>query len=403
MQAAMKNRCLPYSLKALAIFSFTLVVIAVLSFGCRSDSQHDLPGSSGNIYLIAGSYSGEEGNDIHLVEIDVNDTVLRITGGARVGNNPSFLTLSPDGSLLYAVNETDSFSGTESGGITALRYDPADSLLEVAGELSISGRGPCHISTDDDGRFLFVSSYSSGGLSVVANDEKGMPELETVYLDYDGGTAGDSHTHMAFQPGGGHILYVSDLGLDRIMVYHTIHAGNNLILREDNPITLPEGSGPRHFVVDTTGTTLYILNELSSEIIVVKRYITGDYREMQRISTIPPDFSGDNFPADIHWSADYRFIYASNRGHNSISVMEHKQDGTLELKGIVDCGGDWPRNFVLTPDGRFMVVANRKSGTLNLFTLNTGTGIPVNSDSKVIIDSPACVIFGWPGNRGKQE
>jgi len=194
------------------------------------------------------------------------------------------------------------------------------------------------------------------------------------------------------QPGSNH-LYVSDLGLDRLMVYNTFYFGDNIVVEEDQSINLPPGNGPRHFVVDTTGTVFYILNELSSEIFVIKRYLTGDYREIQRIKTLPEDFVGENYAADIHWSPDNRFLYTTNRGHNSIAVFEIVNDEMLELKGNVSCEGDWPRNFAISPDGWFMLIANQRSGTIDLFKIDQDTYMPEYTGNSVEINSPSCIIF----------
>lgn len=367
-----------------------LVAAMLLAPGCKSRG----PGQVDNNYtVLAGSYSGEEGNDIHILNLDTRNGELVIAGGTRVGDNPSFLALSPDATKLYAVNETENFKESGSGGITTLGLSNEGTEFDNLGTFNISGKGPCHISLTEDGEYLYSSNYGDGSISVIANNGRGIPELEVVFLKYPSSDSSGSHAHMAYPQPGSNLLYVSDLGLDRIMVYHTFQSEDNLLLREDHPIELPAGSGPRHFVIDTTGTVIYILNELSSEIIVVKRYITGDFREIQRIATLPPGYEGENYPADIHWSNDKRFVYASNRGHNSIAVFEAGDDDMLEFKGTVPCGGEWPRNFAISPDGRYMIVANQRSGTLNLFTINPETGMPVYTGKSVMVNSPSCIIF----------
>lgn len=370
-----------------------LFTSALLVLGCTSRTNTDGKMAENKFTILAGSYSGDEGNDIHILELDDVNGELKLTGGIRVGDNPSFIALSPDGSRLYAVNETDNFAGTVSGGITTLAFNPENSEFDLLGKFNISGKGPCHLSVTEDGDFLYSSNYSDGSFSVVVNNGRGIPELETIFLKYGSSDSADSHTHMSFQQQGTNLLYVSDLGLDRLMIYHIIRSGENIILREDHPINMPPGSGPRHFIIDTTGTVIYILNELSSDISVVKRYVTGDYREIQRISTLPAGFEGENYPADIHWSPDGRFVYTTNRGHNSIALFEAGDDDRLEFRGTVPCGGDWPRNFAISPDGRYLVVANQRSGSLDLFTIDRETFMPVYSGNSVMVNSPSCVIF----------
>ncbi len=172
-------------------------------------------------------------------------------------------------------------------------------------------------------------------------------------------------------------VYVTDLGLDRIIIYDFDKSSGNLNQAENGLVQLPDGIGPRHFVFNANGSNLYVINELGSKMLVFNIKENEEPGLVQILPTTRSDFEGNNYCADIHLSKDGKFLYGSNRGENTIVTYKVETDGTLTLAGHTSCGGDWPRNFVIDPTGKFLLVGNQKSDSITVFRLNKKTGFPI--------------------------
>jgi 6-phosphogluconolactonase len=193
-------------------------------------------------------------------------------------------------------------------------------------------------------------------------------------------------------PAGKHV-YVTDLGLDRIMIYNLDINTGKLIQPDNGIVNVPKGSGPRHFIFNNDGSRMYLINELGSTMMVFEVDERGGLKLIQTLSTLAEDFHGESYCADVHLSYDGRFLYGSNRGENSIVVFKTNEDGSLTVAGRSSCGGNWPRNFVIDNTGKFILVANQKSDQISVFTVNESTGIPEGPISTAIMKTPACLKF----------
>ena len=375
-----------------AVKSFVILVVACFALSC-STSVNKTGNLDRDIYFITGSYSESSEEGVKLYKIDSDSVIISEITGVKAGTNPSFITFSPDGGLLYAVNETTSDDGRREAGVTTIKFDRREMSLVNVGYCEISGTGPCHVSSDDKGEYLFLSNYGNGSLSVLGNRSDGLPDVETLYFKYNDDSGMVSHVHMALQIPGTARLLVSDLGFDRLSEYRMVYNGNNLNLIPERIIDLPDGSGPRHFAPEEEGKYLYVVNELSSEVVVFKRTITGDFINIQTIKTLPADYAGVNYCADIKISNCGNYLYVSNRGHNSIASFTITDSGMVELINHVSCEGDWPRNFTVDSNNKLMLVANQRSDNIALFFIDKESGLPVYSGKSINITSPSCVIF----------
>jgi 6-phosphogluconolactonase len=187
-------------------------------------------------------------------------------------------------------------------------------------------------------------------------------------------------------------VYLTDLGLDRIVIYDFDAVSGHLKQIENGIIDLPAGAGPRHFVFNSAGTKLYVICELNSTVSVYDVNINGGLRPVQTLTTLGDGFSGESACADIHLGKGEKYLYGSNRGENTIVVFSVASDGKLTLAGRIPCGGNWPRNFVIDPSGKYLLVANQKSGDISLFRINEKTGIPEYKDDYKL-NTPACLKF----------
>jgi 6-phosphogluconolactonase len=202
-----------------------------------------------------------------------------------------------------------------------------------------------------------------------------------------------SHAHMvSFDPTGKRV-YVTDLGLDRVVAY-TFDAGNGKLTQLPNGIVqFPIGAGPRHFTFSEDGTRMYVICELNSTMVFLNVSKDGELQIVQTLSTLRESFKGKSYCADIHLSRDGKFLYGSNRGENTIVTFRVGTDGKLTLAGHTSCGGDWPRNFVIDPSGKYILVGNQNSGNISMFSIDEKSGLPLIPSKDYKIASPVCLKF----------
>jgi 6-phosphogluconolactonase len=368
--------------KELTIIYILLISMGILSTGCKKSPL-----------LFAGGYT--EGNEqgISVFEFNKKNGDLKLMAESDAGPNPSYFCFSDGNGLICALNEVMEFKGSKGGGLTTLRFNSKTRHCEKLGELLIPYGGPCFISKSHDGGFLFLANYSSASIAVVKLDAAGIPEKVTDSILYVIDSVNVSHPHMIMQDPAGKHVYVTDLGLDRIMIYDIDKNTGRLNLLSNGQINVPKGSGPRHFTFNSDGSRFYLINELGSTLMVFNADDEKGLIQVQTLTTLKEGFTGNNSCADIHISKDGRFLYGSNRGENSIVIFKILEDGTLNITGNVSCGGAWPRNFVLDPSGRFLLVGNQRSDQISVFRIDDKTGIPEGPVTSVRMKSAACLKF----------
>jgi 6-phosphogluconolactonase len=223
-------------------------------------------------------------------------------------------------------------------------------------------------------------------------DDKGLPERVADTISFPANEGKNSHPHMiSFDPAGKKV-YLTDLGLDRIVIYDFDAKTGHLNQIPNGVVNFTAGSGPRHFVFNSTGTKMYVICELNSTVSVFDVNSNGELSQLQTLSTLGESFKGESACADIHLSPDEHYLYGSNRGENTIVVFTIGTDGKLSLAGRTSCGGNWPRNFVIDPSGKYLLVGNQKSGDISFFKIDEKTGMPeYREDCKY--GTPSCLKF----------
>ena len=318
--------------------------------------------------------------------------------GVTEVHNPSYLAFGPSRNVLYAVNETDTYRGTTSGAVSAFAVDQEGALTSLNQRPSY-GADPCHLSIESAGRFVFVANYTGGSVSVFPVREDGSLGEVSDTVQHSGSGRGPHpvrqdgpHTHAATLDLSGKFLYVPDLGLDRVMSYE-LEAQGTLTPAKQPFVEVKAGAGPRQIVFSSDGYA-YLLNELDATVSVYRHKDSGALQEVQTLSTLPEDFKGDNLCAEVQLSPSGRFLYSSNRGHDSIAIFSVSEaDGRLSLIGHKSTGGKTPRHFTLSPRGDYMLVANQDSDNLVIFRRDEGTGRLEATGQVLEIPSPVCVIF----------
>jgi len=363
------------------IISFVSAVGIFIS-GCSQDPR-----------LLAGGYTNGDEKGLNLYEFNSKSGKLKLLSQSDAGPNPGFFCFSPRKNLLYVSNEVRQFKGSPGGGLTTLRYDPREATFMKLNEMLIPYGGPCYISLSPDSGYLFMANYPKGSVVVIKLDAGGIPEIITDTILYDPEKPEASHAHMVLcDPRGKHI-YVTDLGLDRVVIYDFDSGTGKLIPVENGIKQVTKGSGPRHFTFNTDGSRMYLINELGSTLMTFSNDPGSGLTLLQSLSTRGFRAADKNYCADIHIGKNGRYLYGSNRGENSIVVFRITDDGTLSLAGHSSCGGDWPRNFVIDPSGNFLLSGNQRSDQISVFRINRKTGIPYTLVDSVLIKAPACLKY----------
>jgi 6-phosphogluconolactonase len=332
---------------------------------------------------------GEKGLSVY--EFNSGNGEVKLVAQNDVGMNPSYFCFSKKNSLLYVANEVMNFQNSFGGGLSTYRLNDADASVEKQNEILIPYGGPCFISMSPDSGYIFMANYPNGSVAVVKLDEKGIPSSITDTILFHKAEPDKSHAHMILSDPSGRKIYVTDLGLDRFIIFNfDVTSGK---LSPTDTVNVEKGSGPRHFTFNADGTKLYVINELGSKMMVFN--IEPDQKPvlMQTLPTVTEGYILDNYCADVHLSNDGKYLYGSNRGENTIVTFAVQQDGTLKLAGHTPCGGNWPRNFTLDPSGKFLLVGNQKSDSIAVFRLNNTNGLPEEPAKRFRVTAPGCLKF----------
>jgi 6-phosphogluconolactonase len=370
-------------MKIRILFFYSLLILAeIIITSCKKSER-----------LIACGFTEGTEKGVALFEFNTGNGNLKHISEADAGANPSFFCFSRAKDLIYSLNEVMEFKGPSSGGLTTLKYNPASGMIEKKSELAVPFGGPCHISLSADGGFLLIASYSSSSVAIVKLGSDGIPAEVSDTIIYSAAAPVTSHPHMIAQDPFARHVYLTDLGLDRVMIYDLDRQTGKLLSVPDGEITVSKGSGPRHFVFNSAGTKMYLINELGSTVMVFDVSKDGILKLIQTLPATSEGYKGNNACAEILIGKDGRFLYGSNRGENSIVVFRIADDGSLILSGRSTCGGDWPRNFVIDPSGKFLLAGNQKSGDISVFRINEKTGIPDGPLFKAAMKAPAYLEF----------
>jgi 6-phosphogluconolactonase len=357
--------------------------------------------SAASQLIFIGTYTPKDNSSrgIYAVRLDTATGALGEPVPVAETPNPTFLSLPPDGRVLYALNETDSVNGRPGGGATAYRIDAEAGTLAKLNFQPTGGISCAYISTDYSGKALVLISYHGGQVTSfpLAGDDSIGPRASFLStagkLGPNAGRQDAPHPHsVTFSPDN-RFAYVCDLGLDRIFVYRLDAA--TAILTPAGEFPTAPGAGPRHSKFSADGKFFYVINELANTIVAYAcDPQTGAITPKQTVSTLPEGFKGANGCAEIRLHPNGRFVYGSNRGHDSIAVFARNEaDGTLTPVEIVPCGGKHPRNFALSPDGAWLVCANRDTNNLTVFKVDATTGRLTATGQTATVPQAVCVLF----------
>jgi 6-phosphogluconolactonase len=355
--------------------------------------------------MYVGTYTRAPSKGIYAYRLTANGdfTPLGTAGLAAETENPSFLAVHPNGRFLYAVNEVSKFEGRDGGSVSAFSIDRATGALTVLNRVSSRGGGPCHLSIDASGKWVFVANYGGGSVAAFPIQDDGKLGEASSFFQHAGSSVNKvrqsgPHGHAVVVSPDNRFVLAADLGLDRILTYRLDASAGGLAPGDPPFATVPPGSGPRHLAFRPDGKFAYVLSEMLSQVVAL-RYDSarGALADVQTLSMLPQGFSGENSGAEIAVHPNAKFLYASNRGHDSIASFRiDAANGTLTPLGHVSTQGKTPRNFAIDPSGRFLFAANQNSGTVVVFRIDPETGALTPTGTVLQVPSPVCIVFANP-------
>lgn len=348
-----------------------------------------------------GTYTGPKSQGIYAFRVDPRSGAASPLGCVAQAVHPSFLALHPSGKFLYAVSEVSRFADSQGGAVAAFAVDPATGALKLLNQQSSGGAGPCHLNVDKTGRHVLVANYSGGSVAVLPIRADGSLGEAAAVIRHSGSSAHPQrqrqpHAHSVnLSPDNRHAL-VADLGTDRVMVYRFAADRGSLEPAAIPSVALPPGSGPRHLAFHPDGRRVFVINELLSTLTLLDYDPDqGRLTPVQTLSTLPENFSGENTTAEVVVHPGGRFVYGSNRGHDSIAVFAFDPAAGDQLKLVEHAAtqGRTPRNFALDPAGQYLWAANQGSDTVVIFRVDSASGRLRPTGQVLSVGAPVCVRF----------
>jgi len=372
-------------------WAFAWVGASVLAFSLEAAPKE--------LMVYVGTYTRAEEQGIHWLKMDLGTGKLTEAGKLAGQKNPSFLAIHPNRKFLYAVNEIGDFNGEKAGGVSAYAIDPETGALTFLNQQSSKGGAPCHLVVDASGRNVLVANYTGGSVANLRLARKsGRLRKASAFIQHEGSSVlklrqAAPHAHSINVSPGGKFAVAADLGLDKVLVYgFDAKAGT---LKPAGFAKVAPGAGPRHFAFHPGGKFGYVINEIT---LTVTAFAwdegQGKLTELQTISTLPEERGKGMSTAEVRVHPSGKFLYGSNRGHNTIAVFAIDQK-TGKLKAVQHQStlGKTPRNFNIDPTGKFLVAANQSSGDIFTFHINQDTGELKPTGHSVKVPLPVCVRF----------
>ena len=373
--------------------SAALSTCALLA-GCSRPAAATLPANY--LLYIGTNVGGAQDTSIFLYRVNATSGAFTRLSGQLGGASPTYLTLAPNHRFLYAVSETQTFRGAPGGGVSSFAVDPHSGALKPLGQQPSGGASPCYISLDRSGKNALVANYMGGNVSILpvaANGPLGPPTTDQHTGSGPHKNQNASHAHCLLPDPANQFAFAVNLGTDQVVGYRLDAAAGRLARLPAPAFVAKPGAGPRHLTFHPNGKTAYLINELNSTLTTLAYdAASGHFRELQTVPTLPAAYTGDNSCADVHVAPNGLFLYASNRGHNSIAVFAiDSGNGTLVPIQDVDTQGKTPRNFALDPSGRLLLVANQNSNNLVSYRVDAFSGQLTPTGQQAAVPAPMFV------------
>lgn len=379
--------------------TFCLIVVALIgAVQCVSVQAAD---AAQNYLVYVGTYTrGGKSQGIYTLKLNMKSGALTKIGVTAGVVNPSFVAIHPSNKFLYAVGEISDFNGEKAGGVTAFSINPKDGSLTKLNEKSSVGTGPCHLVVDATGKNVLVANYGGGSVACLPVNPDGTLEDASSFIQHEGSSINEQrqkspHGHSINVSPDNKFAFAADLGLDKILIYSLDAEKGKLTPHDPAAANVQPGSGPRHFDFHPGGKYAYVINEMALTVTAFKYNAKrGRLKTLQTISTIP-DADRDQkglSTAEVRVHPSGKFLYGSNRGHDTIVAFRINQD-TGELTYIENepTQGKTPRNFFIDPTGKYLLAENQSTDSIVVFRINQDSGELEPTGNSIKIPSPVCI------------
>jgi 6-phosphogluconolactonase len=392
---------MPFIPRKLVLLCFGLMLTTI---GPRTGATAETPeAKSGRLWVYVGTYTKTPDAGINFFQFDVGSGSLTRPAVVAKSPNPSFLALCPQRPLLYAISEVSEFGRKKDGFVSAYRIQPKSGELVLLNQQSTGGPGTCYVSVDRTGRSVLVANYGGGSVASLPIGPDGSLKPAATVDQHRG-----SSVHPARQTGPfahcldadptNRFVLSADLGIDKLLIYRLNAGQGTLTPHQPAFVETTRGAGPRHLAFHPNGRFVYVINELNCTISTFRYDSTrGSFESLQNISTLPGGFSGQNTAAEIQVHPSGRFLYGSNRGHDSIAIFAvDPETGRLRSLGHQSTLGKAPRHFAIDPSGHYLLAANQDSGNVVVFRVDPQSGLLHATGASVAIPMPVCVVMTRP-------
>ena len=378
-------------MKLIRIFSVAAAALACL--------PQTAVAKKGEYIAYVGTYTRGDSKGIYAYRFNANTGKFTPIGLVAETSNPSFLAIHPNHRFLYAVNEINTFEGQPGGSVSAFAIDTASGKLKALNAVSSGGPGPCHVSLDKSGKWLFVANYGGGSVSAYPVQADGSLGKATAFVQHAGSSVNPQrqrrpYAHSANPSPDGRFVLVADLGMDQVLTY-PIDASKGMATTPSTVAKIEPGSGPRHMAFAPKGKFAYLVSEMAATVTAFTYDpAKGSLKQLQTISMLPKDFTGAKGAAEIAIDPNGKFLYATNRGHDSLAVFAiDGKKGTLTSVDTVPTQGKNPRHFAIDPSGKFLLAENQDTTNVVEFRIDGKTGKLTPTGDKLDIGFPVCLVF----------
>jgi len=347
------------------------------------------------LVFISAFASGDKGA-LHAYKLDLETGTLKLAQRTTDVQNPFYLAVSPNQKFVYSIHAKQ-FGGKEHEQIAAYQITSAVGELKLLNRQSALGSAACYLDVDATGKSLLVANYTTGSVASLPIKEDGSLDKAASFMQHKGNSVDparqkEPHAHCIVVSPDNRFAFAADLGLDQVLVYRLDAAKATLTPNQPPFARTPAGAGPRHLTFHPNGKHVYVINELKNSVTCFDyNSASGTLAEKQTISTLPKDFAGKSYCADLKITPDGRFLYGTNRGHDSIAAYRIGADGSLTLLAIEPSLGKGPQNLAITSDGKLLLCANMPGNNVAVFRIDAKTGALASVGTPVAVQSPSCI------------
>lgn len=375
--------------------STTFLRVGLAVFGVLTAAAPTLHADDPLVFVSA--FTGGEKAAIHAYQLDLQSGGLKLLERTTEVQNPFFLALSPNGKFLYSIHAKQ-FGGKEEEQVAAFELVGSTGKLKLLNRQSARGMAACYLDVDNTGKALVVANYSSGSVASLPVKDDGSLGEAASFVQHAGSSVDpkrqqEPHAHSIVVSPDNRFAFAADLGLDKVLCYRLDAQAAKLTPNDPPFAKTPAGAGPRHLTFDPSGKRVYVINEISNSVTAFEYNAeSGALSELQTISTLPQDFSGKSYCADLKITPNGRFLYGTNRGHDSIAAYKIGDDGRLTLLAIEPSLGKGPQNLAITPGGELLICANMPGNNVAVFRIDSSGGLkPIGEP--VSMPSPSCIML----------